>query len=86
MLPTLRNRQLVLINRVRAARVGDVVVAHHPETSRLIVKRLVNTEAGFWLEGDAHQNATAAASTDSWAFGAVPELVGVVVWPRVNRP
>ncbi|MEN9693421.1 MAG: hypothetical protein RLZZ330_1065 [Actinomycetota bacterium] len=65
--------------------VGDVVVARHPETGGLIVKRLTKIESdGYWLEGDAMQTSTASSSSDSWVFGAVNRdaIVGVVLVRR----
>ena len=79
MLPTLRSGQWLLVDSRRAARVGDVVVARDPRTDLPIVKRLTQIENGFWLEGDAHDPASAATSSDSWVFGAVAGLDGVVV-------
>lgn len=62
--------------------VGDVVVAKHPETGELIVKRLTKIESdGYWLEGDAMKTSSASSSSDSWVFGAVSRdaVVGVVL-------
>ena len=85
MLPSLRSGQLLLIDRRRTAVVGDVVVARDPRTDVAVVKRLTGIEQGYWLEGDALVSGTASTSVDSWVFGPVPELEGVVVLPRVNR-
>ena len=79
MLPTLRAGQLVLVRRTEP-KVNDIVVAEHPVTEDLIIKRLTKIEAdGYWLEGDAHRPETAATSSDSWVFGAVPRerIIGV---------
>ena len=87
MLPTLRNGQLVLVSHRREPAEGDVVIARHPSTGILIIKRLTKIEAdGYWLEGDAHQTATAAASQDSWVFGAVTRdaIAGTVIFPRIR--
>jgi len=82
MLPTLRPGGLVL-TVPRRPRVGDIVVALHPETRQPIIKRLKAIESdGLWLEGDAHDPKTAAASSDSWVFGAVsPDDIVGVAWP-----
>ncbi len=85
MLPTLKPGQLIFYSVGVEPAVGDVVVARHPETGRLIVKRLTKIESdGYWLEGDAMNPATAASSSDSWVFGAVARnaIVGVVVYPK----
>ena len=87
MLPTLSPGQLLLVDRRRAGRVGDVVLALDPRSGVEVVKRLTAIEAdGFWLEGDAHDPRTAASSADSWVFGAVPALTGVVILPRSGTP
>lgn len=82
MMPTLRPGQLIVYVAGREPAVGDVVVARHPETGELIVKRLTKIESdGYWLEGDAMQTSTASSSSDSWVFGAVNRdaIVGVVL-------
>ena len=82
MLPTLKPGQVIFYSVGAEPAVGDVVVAKHPETDGLIVKRLTKLESdGYWLEGDAMQTATAASSSDSWVFGAVSRnaIVGVVL-------
>lgn len=81
MLPTLRPGQVVLVRR-QEPKIGDIVVARHPQTGALIGKRLAAIEPdGYWLEGDAHIPATASSSSDSWVFGAVNRdaIVGVVL-------
>ena len=85
MLPTLRNGQLVLVSHRREPVEGDLVIAKHPMTGILIIKRLTKIEAdGYWLEGDAHDPSTAATSQDSWVFGAVQResITGKVIFPR----
>ncbi|MEY3278410.1 MAG: hypothetical protein RLZZ426_896 [Actinomycetota bacterium] len=86
MLPNLRNGQLVLVFHRSEPSEGDVVIAKHPTTGAAIIKRVVKIEAdGYWLEGDAHDPATAAASQDSWVFGAVPResITGTLIFPKV---
>ena len=82
MLPTLKPGQIIFYLRGAEPAVGDVVVARHPETGSLIVKRLTKIESdGYWLEGDAMVTSTASSSSDSWVFGAVARdaIVGVVL-------
>ncbi len=59
---------------------GRAVVVRRPE--RVLVKRLVRREqGGWWVQGDA-----ADASTDSRAFGVVPQAqVEAVVLGRLAR-
>lgn len=85
MLPTLAAGQLAVFDTRRPAEVGDIVAAIDPRTGNEIVKRLTQVEAGYWLEGDAHNARTAASSADSWVFGPVASLLGVMVWPRSRR-
>lgn len=82
MLPTLKPGQIIFYLRGAEPAVGDVVIARHPETGGLIVKRLTKIESdGYWLEGDAMDASTALSSSDSWVFGAVSRdaIVGVVL-------
>jgi len=82
MLPTLKPGQIIFYLRGAEPAVGDVVIARHPETGGLIVKRLTKIESdGYWLEGDAMDASTASSSSDSWVFGAVSRdaIVGVVL-------
>ena len=79
MQPTLRDGQVVVVRR-RLPAINDIVVAHHPVTGELIIKRLTRIDGGgCWLEGDAHRPETAATSSDSWTFGDVPlsNIIGV---------
>lgn len=81
MLPTLKPGQIIFYWQGAEPEVGEVVVARHPETGALIVKRLTKIESdGYWLEGDAMATSTASSSSDSWVFGAVSRdaIVGVV--------
>lgn len=71
MLPTLRNGQLVIIEkisfRLRAPRPGEVVVACAPMGVEVVKRVIKETPDGkFWLEGDNKE-----ASTDSREFGAL---------------
>jgi hypothetical protein len=82
MVPTLKPGQVIFYSVGAEPAVGDVVVARHPETGGLIVKRLTKIESdGYWLEGDAMVSSTALSSSDSWVFGAVARdaIVGVVL-------
>ena len=85
MLPTLRDGQIVVVSHMREPAEGDVVIAKHPASGAEIIKRLTKIESdGYWLEGDAHNPATAAASQDSWTFGPVQRkaITGTVIFPR----
>lgn len=75
--PTLSAGDWILARRDGRARAGDVVVLEHPgRAGLLIVKRVAELrDGGFWVLGDAPD-----ASTDSRHFGAVPAVVGRVVW------
>ncbi len=75
--PTLAAGDWVLARTDGRAGVGDIVVLEHPERpGLLIVKRLAGaTSDGFWVLGDAPDQ-----STDSRHFGAVPSVIGRVVW------
>lgn len=82
MLPTLKPGRIIFYLKGAEPAVGDVVIAQHPETGGLIIKRLTKIESdGFWLEGDAMISSTASSSSDSWVFGAVSReaIVGVVL-------
>ena len=81
MQPTLEPGDRVLVRRLgrkTAPCLGSVVVAWHPQRSKLrLIKRLKSVEeTGLWLLGD---NPT--ESTDSRQLGAVPTnlLIGEVV-------
>jgi len=81
MQPTLEPGDRVLVRRLGrkpAPSLGSVVVAWHPQRSKLrLIKRLSRLEStGLWLLGD---NPT--ESTDSRQLGAVPTnlLIGEVV-------
>jgi nickel-type superoxide dismutase maturation protease len=77
MAPGLRDGDWILARSAARPRVGDVVVVEHPgRPGLLVVKRLAEVRPqGYWVLGDA-----ADASTDSRHFGAVPEVLGRVVW------
>jgi nickel-type superoxide dismutase maturation protease len=80
MAPGIGESDYVLVNRLSYVlgkpRYGDVVVAKHPGTGRLIVKRVAKVESNrYLLRGDNEK-----ASSDSRGFGAVTRkmLVGKV--------
>jgi nickel-type superoxide dismutase maturation protease len=77
MQPTLHDGDWILARRDGRAVVGDLVVLEHPQRpGMLIVKRVASLGAeGYWVLGDAP-----GASTDSRQFGAIPTVVGRVVW------
>ena len=80
MAPGIGESDYVLVNKLSyllgKPRNGDVVVARHPSTGRLIVKRVAKVESNrYLLRGDNEK-----ASSDSRGFGAVTRemLVGKV--------
>jgi nickel-type superoxide dismutase maturation protease len=75
--PTLSDGDWVLARGDGRAQVGDVVVLEHPQRrGMLIAKRVARVDpAGYWLLGDNPRE-----STDSRHFGAVPLLIGKVIW------
>jgi nickel-type superoxide dismutase maturation protease len=77
MAPTLHDGDWIIARRDRHAEVRTIVVLEHPRRpGSLLVTRVqsVGTQ-GYWVEADAP-----GASTDSRDFGAVPEVVGRVIW------
>jgi nickel-type superoxide dismutase maturation protease len=80
MLPSLRPGDCLLVRAGARVRVGDVVVARHPSSDLLLVKRAARrVEGGWWLLSD---NADVGLD-DSRAFGAVPDSAVIgKVWFR----
>jgi nickel-type superoxide dismutase maturation protease len=67
--PTLRDGEVVLVDREAEIEVGDIVVVKHPiEQTSEIVKRLkrINEHGHYFLVGDNQED-----SNDSRHFGAV---------------
>ena len=67
--PTLRDGEVVLVDRDATIEVGDIVVAKHPiEQNSEVVKRVarINERGHFYLIGDNPDD-----STDSRHYGAV---------------
>lgn len=67
--PTLKDGEVVLVDRDAEIKVGDIVVAKHPlEQNSEVVKRVerINEHGHFFLVGD-----NLADSTDSRHYGAV---------------
>lgn len=67
--PTLRDGEVVLVDREAEIEVGDIVVARHPlEQTSEVVKRVarINERGHYFLVGD-----NAGDSTDSRHYGAV---------------
>ena len=82
--PTLKDGEVVLVDRDARIEVGDIVVAKHPveQTSELI-KRVarINEHGHYFLVGD-----NAADSNDSRNFGAVTrEYIKGKVVARLNE-
>lgn len=72
-----------LVRRWGPVREGSVVILEQPGRPGLLVaKRAVRRESqGWWVEGD-----NAAVSTDSRAFGVVPDAaLRGVLWFRYRR-
>ena len=67
--PTLRDGEVVLVNRDATVNVGDIVVARHPiEQNSEVVKRVerINERGHYFLVGDNLDD-----STDSRHYGPV---------------
>ncbi|HEX8287790.1 MAG TPA: nickel-type superoxide dismutase maturation protease [Pyrinomonadaceae bacterium] len=67
--PTLKDGEVVLVDRAAKIEVGDIVVAKHPiEQNSEIVKRIarINEHGHYFLIGDNLQD-----SNDSRHFGAI---------------
>ena len=80
MSPALQHGDTVFVNtriyRRQAPHVGDIVVAHHPYQTRIVVKRIGDVhETSVTLLGD-----NPSESTDSRTLGAFPmrALIGQV--------
>jgi nickel-type superoxide dismutase maturation protease len=77
--PTLRDGEIVLVDRVAQIAVGDIVVAKHPiEQVTEVVKRIdhIDRHGNYFLRGDNPDD-----SNDSRHFGAVTRtyITGKVV-------
>ena len=67
--PTLKDGEVVLVDREAMIEVGDIVVAKHPfEQNNEVVKRVerINERGNYYLVGDNFEE-----SSDSRHFGAV---------------
>lgn len=67
--PTLKDGEVVLVDRAAEISVGDIVVARHPlEQTSEVVKRIarINEHGHYYLVGDNLED-----STDSRHYGAV---------------
>ena len=67
--PTLKDGEVVLVNKAAKVEVGDIVVAKHPtEQTSEVVKRIerINEHGHYFLVGDNLED-----SNDSRHFGAV---------------
>ena len=79
MLPTLKDGEMVLVDRTAEIAVGDIVVARHPVEQRSeLIKRIarINERGHYFLVGDNLED-----SNDSRHFGAVTReyITGKVV-------
>lgn len=83
MLPTLKNGEVVLVDRAAEIEIGDIVVAKHPiEQTSEIIKRVgqINERGNYFLVGDNLED-----SNDSRHFGAVTrEYIKGKVVARLN--
>ena len=67
--PTLKDGEMILVDRTAKVAVGDIVVAKHPvEQTSEVVKRIarINERGNYFLVGDNPED-----SNDSRHFGAV---------------
>ena len=82
--PTLKDGEVVLVDRDAEIEVGDIVVARHPiEQNSELIKRVerVNEQGNYFLVGDNVEN-----SNDSRHFGAViREYITGKVVARLNE-
>ncbi len=81
--PTLKDGQVVLVDRNAEIKVGDIVVAKHPvEQNSEVIKRVgrINEKGNYFLVGDNLED-----SNDSRHFGAVTrEYIKGKVVARLN--
>jgi len=84
MIPTLKDGEVVLVDRAAEIEVGDIVVAKHPiEQNSEVVKRVeqINEQGNYFLVGDNLED-----SNDSRHFGAVTrEYIKGKVVARLNE-
>ncbi len=82
--PTLKDGEVVLVDRDAEIEVGDIVVARHPiEQNSELIKRVerINEQGNYFLVGDNVEN-----SNDSRHFGAVTrEYIKGKVVARLNE-
>ena len=82
--PTLKDGEVILVDRNAEIEVGDIVVARHPiEQNSELTKRVerINEQGNYFLIGDNLEN-----SNDSRHFGAITrEYIKGKVVARLNE-
>ena len=77
MLPTLSDGEFVLVDPAVSPRIGQLVVAIHPQqTDLLVVKRLVGRDDGDLVV--ASDNPEAGSDSRTWGPVPLDRLIGVV--------
>lgn len=71
--PTLKDGDVVVVSKLSSVKEGDVAVARCDQG--MLIKRVVNTDDGYFLVGDNRDD-----SYDSRNFGAVKYVNGKVIW------
>jgi nickel-type superoxide dismutase maturation protease len=80
MVPTLRSGDRLVVIHRRRVRIGDIVAAHDPRDSRVVVKRIAAIDTDHRLVVLVGDNPD--ASTDSRTFGPVARsaIVGRAIY------
>jgi len=87
MLPTLRNGETVLINRLiyifTKPNIGDIVAVKDPGDRKILIKRIVKISSRkYFVEGDNKEH-----STDSRRFGMLSrkDIIGKMIYHRKHH-